>query len=130
MGAPFTGHYMQTAKVIVEDNFSDYCAELRGVKEGSLLEELDDLSTESWFKGLLESSVAYVMLTRCGISPFGMSVPCSTLLSSCALCSAIIIPACGRSGKCAILLLFLPVQIQYRAGDLPQGHLGNIAPVY
>ena len=60
---------MQTAKVIVEDNFSDYCAELRGVKEGSLLEELDDLSTESWFKGLLESSVAYVMLTRCGIDP-------------------------------------------------------------
>lgn len=60
---------MQTAKVIVEDNFSDYCAELRGVKEGSLLEELDDLSTESWFKGLLENSVAYVMLTRCGIDP-------------------------------------------------------------
>ncbi len=60
---------MQTAKVIVEDNFSDYCAELRGVKEGSLLEELDDLSMESWFKGLLESSVAYVMLTRCGIDP-------------------------------------------------------------
>ena len=60
---------MQTAKVIVEDNFSDYCAELRGVKEGSLLEELDDLSTESWFKGLLENSVAYVMLTRCGVDP-------------------------------------------------------------
>ena len=38
-----------------------------------------------------------------------------------------IIPACGWAGKCAILLLFLPVQIPHRAGDLPQGHLGNIA---
>ena len=60
---------LQTAKVIVEDNFSDYCAELRGVKEGSLLEELDDLNAEAWFKGLLENSVAYIMLTRCGIDP-------------------------------------------------------------
>ena len=60
---------MQTTKVIVEDNFSDYCAELRGVKEGSLLEELDDLNTEQWFKGLLENSVSYIMLTRCGIDP-------------------------------------------------------------
>ena len=37
---------LETAKVIVEDNFSDYLTELRGIKEGSLLEELDDLSTE------------------------------------------------------------------------------------
>ena len=60
---------LETAKVIVEDNFSDYLTELRGVKEGSLLEELDDLSTEAWFKGLVESSVAFIMLTRCGIDP-------------------------------------------------------------
>ena len=38
-----------------------------------------------------------------------------------------IIPTCGRVGKCAILLLFLPVQIPDRAGDLPQGHLSNVA---
>lgn len=60
---------LETAKVIVEDNFSDYLTELRGVKEGSLLEELDDLSTETWFRGLVESSVAFIMLTRCGIDP-------------------------------------------------------------
>ena len=60
---------LETAKVIVEDNFSDYLTELRGIKEGSLLEELDDLSTEAWFKGLVESSVAFIMLTRCGIDP-------------------------------------------------------------
>ena len=60
---------LQTAKVIVEDNFGDYFTELCRVKEGSLLEELDDLNTEQWFKGLLENSVAYIMLTRCGIDP-------------------------------------------------------------
>lgn len=60
---------LETAKVIVEDNFGDYYTELRGVKEGSLLEELDDLSTETWFRGLVESSVAFIMLTQCGIDP-------------------------------------------------------------
>ena len=60
---------LETAKAIVEDNFGDYYTELCGVKEGSLLEELDDLNTESWFKGLLENSVAFMMLTRCGIDP-------------------------------------------------------------
>ena len=60
---------LETAKVIVEDNFGDYLTELRGIKEGSLLEELDDLSTETWFRGLVESSVAFIMLTRCGIDP-------------------------------------------------------------
>ena len=43
---------LETAKVIVEDNLGDYYTELRGVKAGSLLEDLDDLSTETWFKGL------------------------------------------------------------------------------
>ena len=60
---------LETAKVIVEDNLGDYYTELRGVKAGSLLEDLDDLSTETWFKGLVESSVAFIMLTRCGIDP-------------------------------------------------------------
>ena len=60
---------LETARVIVEDNFGDYYMELQCVKEGSLLEELDDLSTETWFKGLVENSVAFIMLTRCGIDP-------------------------------------------------------------
>ena len=41
--------------------------------------------------------------------------------------SAVIIPPVGVSGKCAILLLFLPVQIPYRAGNFPQRHFGNVA---
>ena len=47
---------LQTAKIIVEDNFGDYYTELCRVKAGSLLEELDDLNTEQWFKGLLVST--------------------------------------------------------------------------
>ena len=58
---------LETAKIIVEDNFSDYYADLCSVKAGSLLEELDEDSTRAWFKNLLESSVAFMLLTRCGI---------------------------------------------------------------
>ncbi len=65
----FAACLLETAKIIVEDNFGDYYADLCRIKEGSLLEELDDLNTEVWFKGLLENSVAYIMLTRCGIDP-------------------------------------------------------------
>ena len=50
---------LETAKVIVEDNFGDYYADLCSEKKGSLLEELDDLNTKVWFKNLLESSVAF-----------------------------------------------------------------------
>ena len=60
---------MAAAKIIVEDNFSDYYDNLRTVKADSLLEELDDDSTKAWFRGLLENSVAYMMLARCGIDP-------------------------------------------------------------
>lgn len=58
---------LDTAKNIVEDNFSDYYADLLTVKEGSLLEELDGDSTEAWFKGLLQNGVAFMLLTRCGM---------------------------------------------------------------
>ena len=67
--ADFAACLLETAKIIVEDNFGDYYADLCRVKEGSLLEELDDLNTEVWFKSLLENSAAYIMLTRCGIDP-------------------------------------------------------------
>ena len=56
----------------MEDNFSDYYADLLTVKEGSLLEELDEDSTEVWFKGLLQNSVAFMLLTRCGERPYGL----------------------------------------------------------
>ena len=52
-----------------EDNLSDYLSDLLQVKEGSLLEELDELNTEAWLKTTLQNSVAYMTLIRCGRDP-------------------------------------------------------------
>ena len=41
---------LETAKIIVEDNFGDYCADLLSVREDSFLEELDEDSVKVWFK--------------------------------------------------------------------------------
>ncbi len=60
---------LETAKIIVEDNFSDYCADLLSVREDSFLEELDEDSVKVWFRGLLENSVGFMLLARCGIDP-------------------------------------------------------------
>lgn len=49
VGPDFAASLLETANILVADNFSDYYAELRGVKVGSLLEELDEDSTRMWF---------------------------------------------------------------------------------
>ena len=58
------------SKNAVEDNLSDYLAQLKDVKDGSLLEELDDLNLEAWLRGLLQDSVAFMALTRAGYDPY------------------------------------------------------------
>ncbi|WP_034379000.1 DEAD/DEAH box helicase family protein [Dehalobacter sp. UNSWDHB] len=50
----------------VEDNFTDYLPELLSFRENSFLEELDDLNVEIFFRNALKSSVAYMLLVRCG----------------------------------------------------------------
>ena len=55
-----------TAKAVAADNLPDYLEQLKGVKAGSFLEELDELNTEVWLRDLLENSVAFMLLTRCG----------------------------------------------------------------
>jgi len=57
---------LSAAANAVDDNFTDYLSELLSFREGSLLEELDDLNVEVFFKDALKSSVAYMLLTRCG----------------------------------------------------------------
>ncbi len=47
----------------------DYLAELRRYKDGSFLEELDDLNLEVRYRTLLADSVGYMLLARCGIDP-------------------------------------------------------------
>lgn len=51
----------------VADNLPDYLRDLRGCREDSLLEELDDLNVEVSYRRALESSVAYMLLTRLGV---------------------------------------------------------------
>lgn len=54
---------------LVEDNFQDYLVDLKEVTENSLLQNLSDSELESFFKGLLVNSVAYMTMKRCGIDP-------------------------------------------------------------
>ena len=51
----------------VADNFTDYLQDLRKCREDSLLEELDDLSLEVFYRDALEVSVAYMLMTRLGL---------------------------------------------------------------
>lgn len=51
----------------VADNFTDYLQDLRECREDSLLEELDDLNLEAFYRNALEVSVAYMLLTRLGL---------------------------------------------------------------
>ena len=60
---------ISAAKNAAEDNLADYLTELRYYKEGSFLEELDDLNLEVQYRTTLENSVAYMLLVRCGIDP-------------------------------------------------------------
>ena len=51
----------------VADNITDYLQDLRNCREDSLLEELDDLNLEVFYRDALEVSVAYMLLTRLGL---------------------------------------------------------------
>ena len=51
----------------VADNITDYLQDLRECREDSLLEDLDDLSLEVFYREALEVSVAYMLLTRLGL---------------------------------------------------------------
>ena len=51
----------------VADNFMDYLQDLRECREDSLLEELDDLNLEVFYRDALEVSVAYMLMTRLGL---------------------------------------------------------------
>ena len=60
---------ISAAKNAVEDNMQDYLQELHYYKENSFLEEMDDLNIEVRFRNFVQNSVAYMLLSRCGIDP-------------------------------------------------------------
>ena len=51
----------------VADNITDYLQDLLDCREDSLLEELDDLNLEVFYRDALEASVSYMLLTRLGL---------------------------------------------------------------
>ena len=51
----------------VADNITDYLQDLLDCREASLLEELDDLNLEVFYRDALEVSVSYMLLTRLGL---------------------------------------------------------------
>lgn len=60
---------LSVASNVMEDNFQDYLVQLLYYKEGSFLEPLDEESLEAIFKPLLQNSIGYMLLVRCGIDP-------------------------------------------------------------
>lgn len=63
----FAAALLSAAKNAVEDNVPDYLSELHYYTQNSFLEELDEYNIEVLYKQALQSSVAYMLMTRCGI---------------------------------------------------------------
>ena len=68
----FVGTLTRFAEMIVQDNYYDYFAQLEQIRYGSLLEDLDGDNLEREFRDLLIDSVAFQVLTRCGINAFDL----------------------------------------------------------
>lgn len=60
---------LSAAKNAVEDNMPDYLSELKTLTEGSFLEELDELNLEVEYRRVLQNSIGYMLLVRCGLDP-------------------------------------------------------------
>ena len=58
---------METAENAVEDNLPDYLTQLNDCIKDSFLEELDDFNIEVIYKRLAINSVAFMLLSRCGL---------------------------------------------------------------
>ena len=58
---------METAKNAVEDNLQDYFSQLKDCTKDSFLEELDDFNIEVVYRRLAENSVAFMLISRCGL---------------------------------------------------------------
>ena len=58
---------METAKNAVEDNLTDYLSQLKDCTKDSFLEGLDDLNIEVIYKRLTANSVAFMLISRCGL---------------------------------------------------------------
>ncbi len=66
-GRNFEDTILEASKNAAEDNLPDYLRDLLSGREDSFLEELDELNVEVETKKLLEASVSYMLMIRCGV---------------------------------------------------------------
>lgn len=59
---------IQAATNAVEDNLPDYFSQLKDNTKESFLEELDDFNVEVIYRRLAANSVAYMLISRCGLN--------------------------------------------------------------
>jgi N12 class adenine-specific DNA methylase len=64
----FADALVSASSNLVDDNLTDYLAELMLIRTDSFLEELDDLNVEVKLKRVLRTSVAYMLMVRCGVN--------------------------------------------------------------
>ena len=70
-GGDFATFLIGTAENAVEDNLPDYLSQLKDCTKDSFLEELDDYNIEVIYRRLAANSVAYMLLSRCGLDADG-----------------------------------------------------------
>lgn len=63
----FAGTILEAAGNAADDNLADYLKDILDYRRDSFLEELDEYSVEVQAKSLLSSSIAYMVMVRCGI---------------------------------------------------------------
>ena len=65
-GSSFEGRLMEIAGRIAEDYYEELMQDMSYAKEGSFLEELDELNVGLRLRETLSASIAYTLLSRCG----------------------------------------------------------------
>ena len=65
--AEFVNRIREIAERIAEDYYKEIASDMEYLKEGSFLEELDELNVEVRVRETLADSIAYTVLKRCGM---------------------------------------------------------------
>lgn len=65
-GNSFEGRLIEIARSIAKDYYSELLPDMSYAKEGSFLEELDEMNVGLRLRETLSASIAYTLLSRCG----------------------------------------------------------------
>lgn len=65
------GTIKEASENVAMDNLADYLSDIVSYRKDSFLEEVDEYNVEVAVRNLLSSSIAYMLMIRCGIEPEG-----------------------------------------------------------